>query len=175
MGFLDRLTGGAEKVAKEAEKVFEQGKTKVEELQLERQMDVAARKLGYLALDEHRGRGADPARRAELLEEIAGLEDQLNQMRMTVAPPEGAPAEGATTPGMATPVSPGRAGGPSGEMSGVERIERAAAATGVAPMAAGEMAEAPPAPPTDTEAPPAPPEAPAETGTPSPTPPEETS
>ena len=48
MGFLDRLSEGAEKVAKQAEKALEQGKTKVEELQLERQMDGLAKKIGYM-------------------------------------------------------------------------------------------------------------------------------
>lgn len=76
MGLLEELSGGAEKVAKEAEKAFGQVKVKVEQLQVERQMDVVARKLGYMALDEYRGRPADPAERQRLLEELGRLEDQ---------------------------------------------------------------------------------------------------
>lgn len=77
MGILDRLSEGAEKVAKQAEKALEQGKTKVEELQFERQMDGLAKKLGYLELDAFRGRAVDAAARQSYLDELAGLEDQI--------------------------------------------------------------------------------------------------
>jgi hypothetical protein len=123
MGLLDRLTGGAEKVAREAEKVFEQGKTKVEELQLERQMDTAARKLGYLEFDVHRGKAADPARKEELLKEISELEEQLGQMKQAAAQDE-------------------RNAPMSGEMGEVQRVQEAAAAAGVAPNPVTQTGEA---------------------------------
>jgi hypothetical protein len=76
MGFLDKLSEGVEKVAKEAEKAYGQGKVKVDQLQLERQMDTAARKLGYLEFDRSRGRAVDDAVRAGLLADLARMEDE---------------------------------------------------------------------------------------------------
>lgn len=81
MGLLDKLTQGAERVAREAEKAFEQGRTKIDELQLERQMDLAARKLGYLEFDLFRGRSVDEGARAALLSELARLEEQIAHLR----------------------------------------------------------------------------------------------
>lgn len=83
MGILDRLTEGAQKVAEQAEKALEQGKTKVEELQLERQMDGVAKKLGYLEFDASRGREVDAAVRQSYLDELAGLEEQVAQAKET--------------------------------------------------------------------------------------------
>jgi hypothetical protein len=126
VGILDKLTEGAEKIAHEAEKVYEQGKTKVEELQLERQMDVAARKLGYLEYNVYRGLAGDPAKKEELLAELARVDGQIREMKA------------------ATAASEREAGG---EMAEVRRVEDAAAATGMAPQsgggaqAGGEMAE----------------------------------
>ncbi len=81
MGILDKLTEGAQKVAEQAEKALEQGKTKVEELQLERQMDGVAKKLGYLEFDASRGREVDAAVRQSYLDELAGLEEQVAQSK----------------------------------------------------------------------------------------------
>jgi hypothetical protein len=77
MGIMDQLREGVDTVAREAQKAIEQGKGKVEELQLERQMDAAARKLGYLELDRSRGRTVDETVRQDLLQQLATLEDQL--------------------------------------------------------------------------------------------------
>lgn len=99
MGILDRLTEGAEKVAKQAEKALEQGKTKVEELQLERQMDGVAKKLGFLEFDAFRGREVDAAVRQSYLDELAGLEEQLAQAKeAATAPSEGGGAAAAPAP-----------------------------------------------------------------------------
>ncbi len=95
MGFLDRLSEGAEKVAKQAEKALEQGKTKVEELQLERQMDGLAKKIGYMEYDGLRGREVDSAVRQSYLDEMVGLEEQIARSK--------APAE-ADTAAHAAPV-----------------------------------------------------------------------
>jgi hypothetical protein len=107
MGFLDRLSEGAEKVAKQAEKALEQGKTKVEELQLERQMDGLAKKIGYMEYDGFRGRAVDSAIRQSYLDEMVGLEEQIAQAK---APAEagaasgapGAPEHASTEPAFAT-------------------------------------------------------------------------
>lgn len=100
MGILDRLSEGAEKVAKQAEKALEQGKTKVEELQLERQMDGVAKKLGYLEFDASRGRDVDAAVRQSYLDELAGLEEQVAQAK------EAASEEGDAEPAEAAPEPP---------------------------------------------------------------------
>ncbi len=105
MGILDRLSEGAEKVAKQAEKALEQGKTKVEELQLERQMDGVAKKLGFLEFDAFRGREVDAAVRQSYLAELAGLEEQLAQTTEAAS----APSEGdgpAAAPAPTAPMDP---------------------------------------------------------------------
>ncbi|MHB9148979.1 MAG: hypothetical protein ACYC33_02660 [Thermoleophilia bacterium] len=98
MGFLDRLSEGAEKVAKQAEKALEQGKTKVEELQLERQMDGLAKKIGYMEFDAFRGRTVDSAIRQSYLDEMIGLEEQIAQAKT----PAGGPEQAATEPTFST-------------------------------------------------------------------------
>jgi hypothetical protein len=115
---LDRLTEGAEKVAKEAEKVFEQGKRKVGELQTERQMDVVARRLGYLEYETHRGRVSDPAKRDELLAELARLEEEQKTREEAAAAAREAEkaAEGRTAGGDDIPTGV--------EDSGLDPIER---------------------------------------------------
>lgn len=81
MGLMDKLTEGAERAAREAEKAFDKGKTKVGELQTEMQMDGLARKLGYLVFDFYRGRQVDQAYRQKILDDMSGLEDQLLRTR----------------------------------------------------------------------------------------------
>jgi len=77
VGLTDDLSEGVATIAREVQKAIEQGKGKVEELQLERRMDAAARKLGYLELDRSRGRAVDETVRQDLLQQLATLEDQL--------------------------------------------------------------------------------------------------
>jgi hypothetical protein len=81
MGLMDKLTEGAERAAREAEKAFDKGKTKVGELQTEMQMDGLARKLGYLVFDFYRGRQVDQAYRQKILDDMSRLEDQLLRTR----------------------------------------------------------------------------------------------
>ena len=85
MGLIDKLSAGAERAAKEAEKAFDKGKAKVGELQLEMQMDGQAKKLGYLVFDFYRGRDVDQAERQKYLDELSRLEDQLNEARAEAA------------------------------------------------------------------------------------------
>ena len=110
MGLLEQLSEGVEKVAKEVEKVFDQGKHKVDQLQLERQMDTAARKLGYLEFDRSRGRAADDEVRAGLLADLARMEDQhlasSGTKRGPQADPEAAAADGGPGAGGAAAAAP---------------------------------------------------------------------
>lgn len=104
MGLMDQLTEGVAVVAREAQKVIEQGKVKVEELQVERRMDVAARKLGYLELDRSRGRAADDSAREDLLQQLAALEDELAAARNANTEAQAtAPAPDAATPDAPAP------------------------------------------------------------------------
>ena len=92
MGLLDKLNAGAERAAMEAGKAFDKGKGKTAELQLERRMDAAAKKLGYLVFDEHRGRSTDDKARQPLLDDLAGLEEELAKLRADTAAKAAAPA-----------------------------------------------------------------------------------
>jgi hypothetical protein len=85
MGLMDKLTAGAERAAREAEKAFDKGKSKVGELQIEMQLDSSAKKLGYIVFDFYRGRQVDQAQRQKLLDEMSRLEDQLIKARSEAA------------------------------------------------------------------------------------------
>jgi len=85
MSFMEKVTSGAERAVKEAEKAIDKGKAKVGELQVEMQMDSQAKKLGYLVFDFYRGREVDQAQRQAYLDELSRLEDQLMQVRAEAA------------------------------------------------------------------------------------------
>ena len=93
MGLLDKVNAGAERAATEAGKAFDKGRGKSAELQLERRMDGAAKKLGYLVFDEHRGRPTDDKARQQLLDDLAGLEEQMAKVRAETAAKVAARAE----------------------------------------------------------------------------------
>ncbi len=82
MGLKDMITNATDAVAKEAEKAIEQGRYKVGEFQFERQMDTAAKKLGYLEFESQRsGSTPDAAKRQELIDEMTRLEGEMEQAR----------------------------------------------------------------------------------------------
>jgi hypothetical protein len=85
MSFLDKVNAGAERTAMEAEKAFDKGKAKAAELRLKRRMDAAAKKLGYLVFDEHRDRPTDDKARRGLLDDLAGLEEDMATLRAETA------------------------------------------------------------------------------------------
>ncbi len=85
MGLLDKMSAGAERAAMEAGKALDKGKGKAAELQLERRMDAAAQKLGYLVFDEHRGRPTDDEARQRLLDDLTGLEEEMAKLRAETA------------------------------------------------------------------------------------------
>ena len=119
MGLMDRLADGAERAAREAEKAFDKGKTKVGELQVEMQMDQLARKLGYLVFDFYRGRQVDQAVRQKILDDLSRLEDQLLRVRAQAAAEAQSDAAAGTTPpadsGPAAEAAPTESGGPAGQ------------------------------------------------------------
>jgi hypothetical protein len=85
MSFLDKVNAGAKRTAVEAEKAFDKGKAKAAELRLERRMDAAAKKLGYLVFDEHRGRPTDDKARQRLFDDLAGREEDMAKLRAETA------------------------------------------------------------------------------------------
>jgi hypothetical protein len=85
MGWKDTISAGLRRFGEEAEKALDKGKTKVEELQTELQMDGLAKKLGYVTYDEHRGRKVDEATRVKLLMDLARLEDVLAKAKAEAA------------------------------------------------------------------------------------------
>ncbi len=105
MGLMDKLAEGAERAAKEAEKAFDKGKTKVGELQVEMQMDGLAKKLGYLVFDFYRGRQVDQAHRQRILDDMSRLEDQLLRTRAQAAAKAQSEATGGAAAAEPTPDS----------------------------------------------------------------------
>jgi hypothetical protein len=85
MGLLDKVNAGTKRAAVEAGKAFEKGKGKAAELQLERRRDAAAKKLGYLVFDEYRSRPVDDQARQGLLDDLAGLEEDMAKLRAETA------------------------------------------------------------------------------------------
>ncbi len=85
MGWKDKLSAGLHRAGSETQKAFEKGKSKVEELQIEMQMDGLAKKLGYLTYDAHKGRKVDEAARDKLLAELVRLEDELEKKKAETA------------------------------------------------------------------------------------------
>jgi hypothetical protein len=81
MGLADKVNAGAKRAATEAGKALDKGKGKGTELQLERRMDGAAKKLGYLVFDAHRGRPIDDQARQQLLDDLGDLEEQREKVR----------------------------------------------------------------------------------------------
>jgi hypothetical protein len=95
----NKIESGIKKFAEEADKVVDQGRMKVDELQLERQLDAAAKKLGHLEFDAFRGRVTDAAARQAALDEMVSVEDQIAQLKaQREAAKAQAPAEPAGSP-----------------------------------------------------------------------------
>jgi hypothetical protein len=93
MSLLDKVNAAAERAAVEAGKAFDKGKAQAPELRLKRRMNAAAKKLGYLVFDEHRGRPTDDEARQRLLDDLAGLEEDMATLRAETAAKVAARAE----------------------------------------------------------------------------------
>jgi hypothetical protein len=94
MSWSDQMGEGVDRLAKEAEKLFGQFKTRIDQLQKEQSLDKLARRLGYMEFDAHRGRPVDASAKAELLAEMMRHEDELHQAGMAPAGGEAAGAGG---------------------------------------------------------------------------------
>jgi hypothetical protein len=100
MAFRDKLGKGFKRVGEEAKVALDKGKLKVEEMQLEMQLDGLAKKLGHLTFDAHRGREVDDALRVKYLEDMVKAEDQIATLKAEAAAKAAAqaPQDGSTPP-----------------------------------------------------------------------------
>ncbi len=76
MGLMDKVKAQAQNVAAEAKKATAQGKEKVEQIQLRKKADEAAKQLGYLVHKERTGGAPGGADADRLVAEITDLERQ---------------------------------------------------------------------------------------------------
>lgn len=88
MSILDDIGVTADEMVRQAGKAFDQVKGRVETLQLKAQMDVVARKLGYIEFERCRNRPVDIVGRQRVLDEMKLLDDQLAQLRADLLPEE---------------------------------------------------------------------------------------
>jgi hypothetical protein len=111
MGFLDKAMKTANELAGKAETMLAQSGVSTPG---QGGADRVYAELGRLVHDEHRGRAADPGRRAELLRQLDAMADQA----ASAPPPPGAPPppHGSTAPpapGSGMPPSPGTTAPPA--------------------------------------------------------------
>ena len=85
MAFKDMLHKGFRRFGEEAKVALDKGKQKVEEMQLEMQLDGLAKKLGHLTFDAHRGRQVDDVLRVKYLEDMTKVEDQIAKLKADAA------------------------------------------------------------------------------------------
>ena len=78
MGLMDKMKSAAQDVATGAAKATEKGETKVEEVQLKRKQDDAAKELGYLIHAERTQGTARPEDIDRLIADISSLHAQIS-------------------------------------------------------------------------------------------------
>jgi hypothetical protein len=77
VGLMDKMKSAAQDVAAGAAKATEKGKTKVEEVQLKRKQDDAAKQLGYLIHAERTQGTSNGAEVERLIAEMTSLEAEI--------------------------------------------------------------------------------------------------
>jgi hypothetical protein len=93
MGLMDKVKAAADKAVTEAKKGTAQVKGKIEDAQLRRKADDAAKRLGYLIVKE-RSEGTPAGAEADtLVAEITELEKQIAEEGETPAAEGEAPAD----------------------------------------------------------------------------------
>jgi Tfp pilus assembly protein PilV len=97
MGLLDRVKHVAGEAADVAKKGASQVQSKVEQTQVRRRADEAAKQLGYLVAHERRGGAVATADADRLVTDITDAEAELERMRAAVpdVPPPAAPGQSA--------------------------------------------------------------------------------
>ena len=95
MGLMDKVKAVAQDAATQAKAATQQAQTKIEQTQLSRKMDDAAKQLGYQLYNERR-KGTPATDLERLLDEIGELENRIaneGQAPPPASPPStGAPA-----------------------------------------------------------------------------------
>ena len=112
MGLMDKIKTAAQDVAAEAKKATDKGKTKIDQIQLRKKADEAAKQLGYL-LHAERTKGTPAAAEMDRLvieitqaeAEIAAAEADAQAASGPAQPAEGAPAAPAPPPSSPEPSS----------------------------------------------------------------------
>ena len=112
MGLMDKIKTAAQDVAAEAKKATDKGKTKLDQIQLRKKADEAAKQLGYL-LHAERTKGTPAAAEMDRLvieitqaeAEIAAAEADAQAASGPAQPVEGAPAAPAPSPSSPEPSS----------------------------------------------------------------------
>ena len=122
MGFMDKVKAKAQDVAAEAKKAAEVGKGKVDQLQLKRKQDEAAKQLGYLVHTERATGTPGGAEIDRLIAEISTLQSQIDELNAAAAAEEDASASGApppppVPPAPDAPASTTTGGAPAGDES----------------------------------------------------------
>ena len=105
MGLLDRVRQAAGEAAEAAKKGASQVQSKVEQTQVRKRADDAAKQLGYLIVRERQGGAPAGAEVDRLVAEIEAAEHELERIRSEEAAASGAPVDGPDVP----PPAPGQA------------------------------------------------------------------
>lgn len=91
MGFLDKVKSAAQDVAQETKKATATAQSKIEQSQIRKKMDEAAKELGYLVFRE-RAQGIPAGTDADrLVSEISSLEAELREEASPPEPPQTPP------------------------------------------------------------------------------------
>lgn len=77
MGLMDKVKAQAQKAAEQAKSAAGQAQDKMEQMQLRKKADEAAKQLGYLVHKERTGGAAAGAEADALVSEISDLERQM--------------------------------------------------------------------------------------------------
>lgn len=105
MGFMDKMKSAAQDAATQAKKATSSAQTKMEEGQVRKKLDEAAKKLGHLVYRE-RTQGTPAGAEADTaVAEMQGLEQKIQELQAQAAAGAQAPAgeAPAAQPGPASP------------------------------------------------------------------------
>ncbi|HYN36564.1 MAG TPA: hypothetical protein VEV82_06260 [Actinomycetota bacterium] len=107
MGFMDKMKSAAQDAATQAKKATSSAQTKMEESQVRKKLDEAAKKLGHLIYRE-RTQGTPAGTEADTtIAEMQGLEQKIQELQAQAAAGDQAPAgqAPAAQPGPASPTA----------------------------------------------------------------------
>jgi septal ring factor EnvC (AmiA/AmiB activator) len=106
MGLMDKIKSAAQDVAAEAKKATAQGKSKLDQMQLRKKADEAAKQLGYLIHAERAKGTAAGAEADRLVAEITQLETEIAEAESETQAQAAAPPSGPAQPAEPAPPTP---------------------------------------------------------------------